>query len=230
MTLAELARHLKVAEKTVQRMLRRGELPAVKVASQWRFMRGAIDEWLMSGMRTADSGALDELLPRDVVPLPLSRLVPAGGVLTGLQEAPKAKLLARLVAPLAEAGVVADAAGCLAQILERERMVSTAVGGGLALPHARDPVAVAGRSGLAIGVSAAGLDYAAPDGLPVHILVLVCADTVARHLEIMAQVALALRDEAVRRSLRRARTPREVQAALIGYEQRARFGATRPRA
>ena len=43
-------------------------------------------------------------------------------------------------------------------------------------------------------------------------------------------MTLALRDEAVRRSLCRARTTRVVQAALIGYEQRARFGATRPRA
>ncbi|HEB11433.1 MAG TPA: DNA-binding protein, partial [Spirochaetales bacterium] len=44
MTLSEVAQYLKLAEKTVLRMVHRGSIPAVKIASQWRFLRSVINE------------------------------------------------------------------------------------------------------------------------------------------------------------------------------------------
>ena len=46
LTLPEVARLLKVAEKTVYAMARRGALPAFKVGGQWRFKRDDIDAWI----------------------------------------------------------------------------------------------------------------------------------------------------------------------------------------
>ncbi len=46
MTLEEVATYLRVTEKTVYRLLGRGEIPATKVGQQWRFTRASIDEWL----------------------------------------------------------------------------------------------------------------------------------------------------------------------------------------
>lgn len=46
MTLEEVADYLRVTEKTVYRLLRRGKIPATKVGHQWRFHRASIDEWL----------------------------------------------------------------------------------------------------------------------------------------------------------------------------------------
>lgn len=46
LTLKEVARLLKVAEKTVYTMAQRSELPAFKVRGQWRFRREDIDRWI----------------------------------------------------------------------------------------------------------------------------------------------------------------------------------------
>lgn len=46
LTLKEVARLLKVADKTVYTMAQKKELPAFKVRGQWRFRRGDIDRWI----------------------------------------------------------------------------------------------------------------------------------------------------------------------------------------
>jgi len=46
LTLKEVAKLLKVAEKTVYTMSQTRELPAFKVRGQWRFRREDIDRWI----------------------------------------------------------------------------------------------------------------------------------------------------------------------------------------
>jgi len=46
LTLKEVARLLKVAEKTVYTMAQNKELPAFKVRGQWRFRREDMDRWI----------------------------------------------------------------------------------------------------------------------------------------------------------------------------------------
>ena len=46
MTVQEVAAYLRVTEKTIYRLLKRGRIPATKVGHQWRFDKSSIDEWL----------------------------------------------------------------------------------------------------------------------------------------------------------------------------------------
>ena len=46
MTVEELGRYLRVTEKTVYRLLKRGSISAVKVGRQWRFVKDSVDEWM----------------------------------------------------------------------------------------------------------------------------------------------------------------------------------------
>jgi excisionase family DNA binding protein len=46
LTLPEMAKLLKVAEKTVYTMAQKAEIPAFKVRGQWRFKRHDIDMWI----------------------------------------------------------------------------------------------------------------------------------------------------------------------------------------
>ncbi len=46
MTVRDVARHLKVNEKTVYRLAQRGRLPGFKVAGAWRFKRSDIEDWI----------------------------------------------------------------------------------------------------------------------------------------------------------------------------------------
>ncbi|MBC7189434.1 helix-turn-helix domain-containing protein [Candidatus Aerophobetes bacterium] len=46
MTIKEVAEYLQLEEHTVYKMARKGEIPAFKIAGQWRFKREMIEEWL----------------------------------------------------------------------------------------------------------------------------------------------------------------------------------------
>ena len=46
LTLKEVAKLLKIAERTAYMMVQRGDLPGFKVGGQWRFKRADIDAWM----------------------------------------------------------------------------------------------------------------------------------------------------------------------------------------
>lgn len=46
MTVKELARYLKINEKTIYKLLKNGNVPASKIGGTWRFKKSIIEEWL----------------------------------------------------------------------------------------------------------------------------------------------------------------------------------------
>lgn len=92
-------------------------------------------------------------------------------------------------------------------IEEREKTLSTAMGLGVAIPHAR--VAVGPEIAGVMGISPEGIDFEAPDGGPVHVVVLIATppEHQDRHLEVMAAVARMMSDPKVRAELSIATSP-----------------------
>ena len=60
LTLKEVARLLKVADKTVYTMAQNKELPAFKVRGQWRFRRSDIDAWIAAQVEHAKADRDDD--------------------------------------------------------------------------------------------------------------------------------------------------------------------------
>lgn len=84
---------------------------------------------------------------------------------------------------------------------ERERLGSTAIGDGIAIPHGKLP----GLKGVigAFGRHAAGVDFDSLDGSPTHLFFLLVApeDSVGQHLKALARVSRLLKDRAFREKL-----------------------------
>jgi PTS system nitrogen regulatory IIA component len=95
-------------------------------------------------------------------------------------------------------------------VLDREKVMSTGIGLGIAVPHAK--IASVKEFVLAVGRSREGIDFASLDGRPVHIVVLIAGpeEKQARYLQILAGVTLRLKDEQLRRAVREAAGPEEV--------------------
>jgi excisionase family DNA binding protein len=55
MTTEEVLNCLKVNPRTIYRLIRSGELPAVRIGRQWRFRRSDLDEWIARQQRAAVS-------------------------------------------------------------------------------------------------------------------------------------------------------------------------------
>ncbi len=110
--------------------------------------------------------------------------------------------LTQLVAVAARSGVVRDPEVLLETLQQRERLGSTALGKGVAIPHAHS-IAVA-RTHMVLGRSAHGLDWRAGDGEPVRLAWLVLTPSEVsdeQHHARVAQVVSALRLQRQRQRL-----------------------------
>jgi PTS system nitrogen regulatory IIA component len=74
-------------------------------------------------------------------------------------------------------------------LADRERLGSTAIGGGVAIPHAK--VAGLKQPLLAVGVCRSGVDFGATDGQPVRVFFLIASppDAPAEHLRLLAAIS-----------------------------------------
>ena len=99
-------------------------------------------------------------------------------------------------------------------VLERERLGSTGVGEGVAIPHAR----IAGLDRVAGGLVclAEGIDFESIDGRPVDLIFMLLApeDAGSEHLRALARVSRLFRQEAIRNRLRGAPTREAALQAL----------------
>ena len=114
----------------------------------------------------------------------------------------------KLVALHEAAGNLADVAAYKEAILARESQGSTAIGEGIAVPHAKsEAVKTPGLSAITVP---GGVDYAAPDGKPSDILFMIAAPLDGDlHLEILSRLMVMLMDPDFCGKLRAAATPEE---------------------
>jgi len=124
-----------------------------------------------------------------------SELVSRDRVILNLGAKTKEEAARELVELLAKKGDLSDIELAVADIAERERIGSTGLERGIAFPHGRTdavkhPVA-------AVGLSAAGVDFGAADGLPARVIVLLLSPKSSEepHLRLMAGIASVLSDE-----------------------------------
>lgn len=120
---------------------------------------------------------------------------------------------------------LADLAGVppeplLAAIEERERVLSTGIGHGIAIPHAKSPLVH--DLVLVAGTAPAGIPFDALDGEPVRLLFLLIGPESAagQHVKALSRIARLVRRESVREALVAAPDPARFQQSLVEAEER----------
>ena len=92
-------------------------------------------------------------------------------VVHDLKAKDKVQAIEELLDILAKQKLIPNKKVILTRLIDRESLVSTALGDGIAVPHAR--VDTHGEIAVAVGRSAAGLDFEAPDKKKVHLIILI---------------------------------------------------------
>jgi PTS system nitrogen regulatory IIA component len=227
MTLGELAAYLKLAEKTVLRLVHRGEIPCFKVASQWRFLRTVIDDWMLTQIQGMPASGLARLIEGDQPVVPVSRLLRQDFIRQDIRPADKQGVLRQLIEPLLSAQIIPAAGPFLDKLLVREYMASTGVGRGVALPHLRHPREnPPGGPYLVLGICREGTDFQALDGGKSHLFALLCADSEIVHLRVMAALALLLRRGELVEALVAAQDSQEIVNMILREDQKQIFPVT----
>ncbi|HBF34705.1 TPA: hypothetical protein DDW35_09085 [Candidatus Sumerlaeota bacterium] len=135
-----------------------------------------------------------------------------------LQSQNKTEALKELVDVLAKRPEVTDPQEFLRCILERERVISTGIGIGLAMPHVKIPSVT--DFVLAIGRSTHGIDFDALDGHPVHIVAMIGSSEkqAGEFLKVLAKLVLQLKDKSLRRQVLLTPDPEKVKEILLENE------------
>jgi PTS system nitrogen regulatory IIA component len=104
-------------------------------------------------------------------------------------------------------------------LIERERLRSTGVGSGVAIPHGRVPGLE--HLSLAVGLSRPGIEFDAADGRPVHIFMALAApqSSTGDHLKALARVAWLCNDAGFRERLLACETDSDAYALLIAEDE-----------
>lgn len=145
----------------------------------------------------------------------LGDLIAPAGVMFDLHAANKRGVLTALAGQAARL-TGQDAAVIAGVILEREALGSTGFGAGTAIPHGR--LGSITRIVAVVAKLAAPVDYAALDGLPVDLVVLMLAPAGAgaEHLKALARVSRALRDQDLVGKLRGSASADALHALISG--------------
>jgi excisionase family DNA binding protein len=223
LTLSEVAEYLKVAEKTILRMIQKGEIPCAKVASQWRFMKPMIDDWLISRMNVLPRNDLSSLLEREGSLVPLSRLIRKEKIIMDLSPGTKEEVLNALIAPLT---ITQDNRQLfLKKLLQRESMSSTAIGQHVAIPHLRRPEEnlIPGPE-IILGVCPKGCDFDSIDSKPTHLFFLIITDSEVVHLRILSRISQMAADSDLISHMIQASSPEKILGMILDSEKNERFG------
>ena len=145
----------------------------------------------------------------------LARILAAERVRSDVPAASRKRTLQVLGEVFAGADPALSAQGIFDRLVARERLGSTGLGEGCALPHARVPGL--GRALAAFLRLRKGVDFDAPDHEPVDLVfaLLVPEESTEEHLEILAAIARVFADERVRSSIRATEEPARIREVLL---------------
>lgn len=121
-------------------------------------------------------------------------------ILEDLVSTDKKGILEELVTPVAKVAKVSEE-GLVKVLLDRERLGSTGIGGGVGIPHGK--LKNLENIFLGFGISRNGVDFESMDGKPTHVFFLLVTpeNSTGLHLKMLARISRLLKDEAFKERL-----------------------------
>jgi excisionase family DNA binding protein len=172
MTARQLATYLNLNERTVLKLVGEGAIPGVKLGSQWRFRKAMIDTWIDDQMLGVAPRPEELGKPRGTARqlLGLSSCFQVEHILPELLATKKHAVVEELASLALRLELVRDKNWFVGALLERENVLPSAIGNGVAFLHTlrRNPDRVV-RPFMVLGRSRAGIDFDALDGKPTHL-------------------------------------------------------------
>lgn len=167
LTIEEVAKYLRVSDRTVYDWAQKGEIPAGKIGTVWRFKKSEVENWVNErlssgyGARKVDTA------------IEVNKILSPNRVVF-INQSSKQDALTELAGVLATAPQVKRADELLNEILKREELMSTAIGRGIAIPHVR--LSSVSDLVMAVGICKTPVvDFQTLDDKPVNLLIMIAA-------------------------------------------------------
>ncbi|MFO7832325.1 MAG: PTS sugar transporter subunit IIA [Desulfuromonadaceae bacterium] len=130
----------------------------------------------------------------------------------------KEELLEEMTDVMLRSAPMLDRSQVLSVLQERERLGSTGIGDGVAIPHGK--IADIKQMYLAFGRSVKGVDFDSMDGKAAHLFFLLIApeESISAHLKTLARISKLLKKERARRQLLEAEDSEEIYKIICSED------------
>jgi len=145
----------------------------------------------------------------------LSEILAENNIIPNLRAKDKREVLEELTEAIVSHEPSLDKSSLIKVLLERERLGSTGIGDGVAIPHGKFQGVM--RPIISFGRSRKGLDFDAMDGEPTYLFFLLVAPehSASIHLKALAKIARILKNNSFRKVLMEVPTRKELYQTII---------------
>lgn len=208
LTIEEVAKYLRVSDRTVYDWAQKGEIPAGKIGTVWRFKKSELERWVNERLSSSSVKKSDtEVQVKNF--LSPDRVV-------FVKNSSKRDAIIELANVLADAPQVKNKDELVKEILKREDLMSTSVGRGIAIPHVR--LSSVTDLVMAVGICKNNIeDYQTVDEEPVNLLIMIAAayNQHTYYLKTISYLTAKLKSQELRDTLKNIKTPREAYDVLV---------------
>jgi PTS system nitrogen regulatory IIA component len=202
LTLKELAKMIGADSRRLERMAERGNIPCQKVGGEFRFNRAEITQWLKQHMGTFHDDHLKEVdvsmtahrQTHQSQPI-ITPLIHTQAVTHCLEARSKNGAIRSLISLAEATDLVYDSDALLESVLHREELCTTAMEGGIAIPHPRCPLPYEiADTILVVARAQHGILFGGPDG-PTRLFFFTASQDDIHHLHVLARICRLLRHD-----------------------------------
>jgi nitrogen PTS system EIIA component len=184
--LNDLTQLLEVPEKQIKKWIKEKELPHYKIHNELKFNKAEIFNWILKNNIKVSSRIMDMNLTN--MPVVFTDLIDKGGIYYDIKGNTVSEIIGNAVQAINTPDEISKDR-IVISLLEREEMMPTAVGNGIAIPHARNPIiADIKNESISVCFLENDIDYDALDGIKVNVLFVVLSANPKRHLEILSKI------------------------------------------
>ena len=209
LTIDEVAKYLRVSERTVYDWAQKGEIPSGKIGTVWRFKKAELEKWVN------DRLSANKLASPQSGNIQLETIISPDRIIF-LNHTSKRDALSALAENISTAPQVKNRQELTNEIFRREELMSTAIGRGIAIPHVR--LSSVTDLVVSVGISQADIiDFQALDDEPVRLLFMIAAASSqhAYYLQTLSFFSSRFKDRDIRNALLAVKTPQEAYAVLV---------------
>jgi PTS system nitrogen regulatory IIA component len=210
----EVARLLNLSDKKVYRLIAHSNLPFYKVGEEYQFNRVELLEWATSMGIRVSSDTFGDHAPSNPASAGFLDALKAGSIIYKVGGNDKSSVLRNIVNELVLPKDI-DPEFLYQILLAREKLGSTGIGDGIAIPHVRNPVVLnVTRPMVTLCFLEHAIEFDSIDGLPVKTLFILISPTIKVHLHLLSRLGFVLQNPDFKAVIQKQASPNLILNAL----------------
>ncbi|MCK5706121.1 MAG: PTS sugar transporter subunit IIA [Candidatus Aureabacteria bacterium] len=223
LTIREFAKLYKMKEINVKKLIEEHKIPAKKVGKQWKIAKSYLNSWLAKNIKSMSNDKLENIeVDEKNKSIKITPLLNKDNIIFKPNSYSKTQIISELIGRLADIKKLSTdkKEKLVSAVIQRERLCSTAISDGIAIPHPRNSMPdIVDEAYIVLAISKIGIDFEADDGEKSKLFFFLCAPRNDIHLKIMARLSRILRDPMFRHKLIQAEDAETVKTLFSDQEK-----------